>query len=219
MISIIAFIKVTSMIINGTIEYAKSKINAQTTFYNLAKSVSQVEDVLMEIIPVYFNFSPEYYNYEQDCMFYETELYEGDDIANALGVRELDYLYYDSYIYGNIGIKNAKITTTTLLNYYVTRQITTDNYDGDINILKEYVRTATNKINNSYNFNEMLNIYNNCINKMEKITGVKFKDFSVGETTLVNNRIDQIYAMYNDEDIYSSEALNEIHNIYYTLKD
>jgi len=150
------------------------------------------------------------YEDEEDDFDYVDE--EELDLIEQLGVKTAPSIFIGESLYTKDDIKTIKEGFNIYLDNYVNRQLKVANYPVDDSI-KELYNDSVKAINSSVNVDEIVSIYERTIEKLEKTTGVEYKDYNSAKYKRLVKKLDALRDKYTDSKVYSENSI--YNNEYY----
>ena len=190
-------------IITGDKEEAKSTLSDPSDWLEMADELGKARASL-EYYSVFEDFS---YSLDLNvyCPYDEDEDYEDDwddyydnteEIKEALGVTEIPEFYVGQNVYTNEEIAVIKEALKTYIDVYVNRQLV-DN--DEISSLAEEV---INQIDDNDNVDEIVSLYENNMEKFQKISGVEYKVYTEAKYKRNVKKLKEFSDIYLDSKKY-----------------
>ena len=205
--------------IMGVKANSKSILEESTDWLSIAEALGIVRANVSEFEPL-ASFSEnldtdiycenDYDDEDEDGFDYVDE--EESDLIEKLGVKTAPSIYIGQDLYTKDEIKTIKEGFNIYLDNYVNRQLKVANYPVDDSINNLY-NDSVKAINSSVNVDEIVSIYERTIEKLEKTTGVEYKDYNSAKYKRLAKELDALRDKYTDSKVYSENSI--YNNEYY----
>ena len=156
-----------------------------------------------------YDDSDYYYGDDEDDDYY----YE--DFIKDMGMTYVPSVVVGLKAYTKSELNDLKKFTTFYLDTYVNKELQLSTDATNIDEAKAIANTAIQKINSSYNANEIVTLYENAYIEIDKVTGVEFKNLTTSTSYRIANKIKKLKYTYLDKKVYSDGGISKNSDILY----